>query len=146
MNMAKNNKNDTGLHNLKYQLEKEKERSEKIQAQKEQPEPEKTPEPTEETEKAADKETTDTPDKTAEATNEKPEKEKGKPGRKPTKDVKNTCKNINVAIPKELIDKWNEIKKAKGNNLTQYVTDLIQKDMDENYDKYKQAVDILNNL
>lgn len=94
----------------------------------------KTPEPTKETEKAA------------EATNEKPEKEKGKPGRKPTKDVKNTCRNINVAIPNELLDKWNEIKKAKGNNLTQYVTDLIQKDMDENYDKYKQAVDILNNL
>lgn len=106
----------------------------------------KTPEPIKETEKAAVKETTDTADKTAEATNEKPEKEKGKPGRKPTKDVKNTCKNINVAIPKELIDKWNEIKKAKGNNLTQYVTDLIQKDMDENYEKYKQAVDILNNL
>ena len=78
----------------------------------------KTPEPIKETEKAAVKETTDTADKTAEATNEKPEKEKGKPGRKPTKDVKNTCKNINVAIPKELIDKWNEIKKAKGNNLT----------------------------
>lgn len=142
--MAKNNKNDTGLHNLKYQLEKEKERSEKIQAQKEQPEPEKTP--TEEPKKAAVEETTDTADKTDEATNEKPEKEKGKPGRKPTKDVKNTCRNINVAIPNELLDKWNEIKKAKGNNLTQYVTDLIQKDMDENYKKYKQAVDILNNL
>lgn len=107
----------------------------------------KTPEPIKETEKAAVEDTTDnTADKTAEATNEKPEKEKGKPGRKPTKDVKNTCTNINVAIPNELIDKWKEIKKAKGNNLTQYVTDLIQKDMDENYDKYKQAVDILNNL
>lgn len=106
----------------------------------------KTPEPTEEPKEAAVEETTDTADKTDEATNTKPEKEKGKPGRKPTKDVKNTCKNINVAIPNELIDKWNEIKKAKGNNLTQYVTDLIQKDMDENYDKYKQAVDILNNL
>ena len=106
----------------------------------------KTPEPTEEPKEAAVEETTDTADKTDEATNTKPEKEKGKPGRKPTKDVKNTCKNINVAIPNELIDKWNEIKKAKGNNLTQYVTDLIQKDMDENYDKYKQAFDILNNL
>lgn len=136
--MAKNNKNDTGVLNLKYQVEKEKERSEKIQAQKEQPKPE--------PEKAPTEDTTPTADKTDEATNTKPEKEKGKPGRKPTKDVKNTCKNINVAIPKELIDKWNEIKKAKGNNLTQYVTDLIQKDMDENYEKYKQAVDILNNL
>ena len=107
----------------------------------------KTPEPIKEPEKAAVEDTTDnTADKTAEATNEKPEKEKGKPGRKPTKDVKNTCTNINVAIPNELIDKWKEIKKAKGNNLTQYVTDLIQKDMDENYKKYKQAVDILNNL
>lgn len=106
----------------------------------------KAPEPTKEPKEAAVEETTDTADKTAEAINEKPEKEKGKPGRKPTKDVKNTCKNINVAIPNELLDKWKEIKKAKGNNLTQYVTDLIQKDMDENYDKYKQAVDILNNL
>lgn len=141
--MAKNNKNDTGLGELAKQIEKEKERAKKMQ---EQPKPEPEKAPTEETEKAAVKETTDTADKTAEATNEKPEKEKGKPGRKPTKDVKNTCKNINVAIPNELIDKWKEIKKAKGNNLTQYVTDLIQKDMDENYEKYKQAVDILNNL
>lgn len=107
----------------------------------------KTPEPIKEPEKAAVEDTTDnTADKTAEATNEKPEKEKGKPGRKPTKDVKNTCTNINVAIPNELYDKWKEIKTARGNNLTQYVTDLIQKDMDENYDKYKQIISMLNDL
>lgn len=141
--MAKNNKNDTGLGELAKQIEKEKERAKKMQ---EQPKPEPEKAPTEETEKAAVKETTDTADKTAEATNEKPEKEKGKPGRKPTKDVKNTCTNINVAIPNELYDKWKEIKTARGNNLTQYVTDLIQKDMDENYDKYKQIISMLNNL
>lgn len=79
----------------------------------------------------------------------KKDKEIKKPtqrGRKKTKDVKNTCTNINVAIPNELFEKWKEIKKARGNNLTQYVTDLIQKDMDENYDKYKQVLSILDNL
>ena len=141
--MAKNNKNDTGLGELAKQIEKEKERAKKMQ---EQPKPEPEKAPTEETEKAAVKEITDTADKTAESTNEKPEKEKGKPGRKPTKDVKNTCTNINVAIPNELYDKWKEIKTARGNNLTQYVTDLIQKDMDENYDKYKQIISMLNDL
>lgn len=142
--MAKNNKNDTGLGELAKQIEKEKERAKKMQ---EQPKPEPEKAPTEETEKAAVEDTTDnTADKTDEATNEKPEKEKGKPGRKPTKDVKNTCTNINVAIPNELYDKWKEIKTARGNNLTQYVTDLIQKDMDENYDKYKQIISMLNDL
>lgn len=102
--------------------------------------------PKEEPKKLVEDTIDNTTDKTDETNNIKPEKEKGKPGRKITKDVKHTCRNINVAIPNELLDKWNEIKKAKGNNLTQYVTDLIQKDMDENYEKYKQAVDILNNL
>lgn len=73
-------------------------------------------------------------------------KPKGKAGRKITKDVKNTCTNINVAIPNELYNKWKEIKKARGSNLTQYVTDLIQKDMNENYDKYKQIISMLNDL
>ena len=41
-----------------------------------------------------------------------------KVGRPKTKDVKNTCKNINVAVPITLLDKWEEIKIVHGNNLT----------------------------
>lgn len=126
--MARNNKNESGLSNLQKQVKAEQ---------------------TQEENKVADVKPETKVEAPKEATTESKEtkaKSKGKAGRKVTKDVKNTCKNINVAIPNELYDKWKEIKTARGNNLTQYVTDLIQKDMDENYDKYKQIISMLNDL
>ena len=72
--------------------------------------------------------------------------QKKKVGRPKTKDVKNTCRNINVAIPIELLDKWEEVKIIHSNNLTAYITKLITKDMDANYEKYKSILDSLKNI
>lgn len=71
---------------------------------------------------------------------------KRKAGRPKTKDVKNTCKNINVAVPIALLDKWEDIKRVHGNNLTEYITKLIARDMDANYDRYKDIADSLKDI
>ena len=68
------------------------------------------------------------------------------PGRPVEKDVKNKCKKINIAVPKELLDKWNEIKSAVGGNQTAYIVSLIEKDLNENYDRYKQIADLQNSV
>lgn len=67
-------------------------------------------------------------------------------GRPKTKDVKNTCKNINVAVPITLLDKWENIKIVHGSNLTEYITKLIEKDMNANYEHYKNIADDINGL
>lgn len=71
---------------------------------------------------------------------------KKKVGRPKTKDVKRTCKNINVAIPIILLEKWEEIKIVHGSNLTEYITKLIERDMDSNYEHYKNIADSLKNI
>ncbi len=71
---------------------------------------------------------------------------KQKVGRPKTKDVKGTCKNINVAVPIILLNKWEDIKIVHGSNLTEYITKLIEKDMDSNYEKYKNIADSLKNI
>lgn len=75
-----------------------------------------------------------------------PVKQKRKVGRPKTKDIKNTCKNINVAVPITLLNKWEDIKIVHGNNLTEYITKLIKKDMDTNYEQYKSISDSLKNI
>lgn len=75
-----------------------------------------------------------------------PARQKKKVGRPKTKDIKNTCKNINVAVPTTLLDKWEEIKIVHGSNLTAYITKLIEKDMDANYERYKEIADSLKNI
>lgn len=69
-----------------------------------------------------------------------------KVGRPKTKDVKNTCKNINVAVPITLLDKWEEIKIVHGNNLTAYITKLIERDMHINYEQYKKIANSLKSI
>ena len=73
-------------------------------------------------------------------------KTKRKVGRPKTKDVKGTCKNINVAVPITLLDKWEEVKIVHGSNLTEYITKLIERDMDSNYEHYKEIADSLKNI
>lgn len=72
--------------------------------------------------------------------------QKRKVGRPKTKDIKNTCKNINVAVPITLLDKWEDIKIVHGSNLTEYITKLIEKDMNANYEHYKDITDSLKNI
>ncbi len=69
-----------------------------------------------------------------------------KVGRPKTKDVKNTCKNINVAVPITLLDKWEEIKIVHGNNLTAYIIKLIERDMHINYEQYKKIANSLKSI
>ena len=71
---------------------------------------------------------------------------KKKAGRPTTKDVKNTCKIKNIAIPNDLLEKWEDIKIIHGSNLTEYITKLIEKDMESNYEKYKNIADNLKNI
>jgi len=78
---------------------------------------------------------------------EKPQaKQKRKVGRPKTKDIKNTCKNINVAVPITLLDKWENIKIVHGSNLTEYITKLIEKDMNANYEHYNDIANSLKNI
>ena len=71
---------------------------------------------------------------------------KKKAGRPKTKDVKGTCKKINIALPKTLLDQWEDIKIVHGSNQTEYITKLIEKDMKSNYDHYKALADSLKNI
>lgn len=73
-------------------------------------------------------------------------KQKKKVGRPKTKDIKNTCRNINIAVPVVLLDKWEDVRIVHGSNLTEYVTKLIEKDMNANYEHYKKIADSLKNI
>lgn len=53
-------------------------------------------------------------------------------------EIEDPRKNINIAVKVELLDKYDEVKKALGGNLTAYIGNLIEKDMNENYEKYKK--------
>lgn len=60
---------------------------------------------------------------------------KKKVGRPRTIEVER--KNINIAVPVYLLEQYDEVKKALGGNQTAYIVNLIEKDMEENYEKYK---------
>lgn len=67
-------------------------------------------------------------------------------GRPITKNIKETCRNINVAVPTTLLEQWEEVKIIHGSNLTEYITKLIKKDMAANYMKYQGLANKLHNL
>ena len=72
------------------------------------------------------------------------EKPKRKVGRPAT--ITEERRKINVAVPEDLLEKWNDIKIVHGNNLTGYITKLIKQDMDENYDKYLTKANNIKNI
>lgn len=53
-------------------------------------------------------------------------------------EIEGPRRNINIAVDAALLDKYDEVKKALGGNLTAYIGNLIEKDMNENYAKYKE--------
>ena len=71
-------------------------------------------------------------------------KEKRKVGRPKTKTE--DTKTINIAGPVSVLEKLDTVKVCYGNNLTQYINKLIEKDIEANYDNYKQIADSLNSF
>ena len=69
---------------------------------------------------------------------------KKKAGRPKTIDIER--KNINIAVPVELLNKFDEVKTALGGNMTAYVVNLIKKDMDAKYKDYKDISSIQKDL
>lgn len=70
----------------------------------------------------------------------KPEIKKTAPAKKKVgrpKKIEVERKNINIAVPVYLLEQYDEVKKALGGNQTAYIVNLIKKDMEENYEKYK---------
>ena len=52
------------------------------------------------------------------------------------------CKTINIAVDKEVLEEvYNVALPARGFNLTDYVNDLIRKDLRENKKGYKQLLE-----
>lgn len=76
--------------------------------------------------------------------NKEVDKPKSKVGRPKIKTEE--TKTINIAIPVSTLEKLNIAKKCYGNNLTQYINKLIERDIQINYDKYKNISDSLNNF
>ena len=71
-------------------------------------------------------------------------KKKRKVGRPKTKTEE--TKTINIAVPISVLEKLDTVKVCYGNNLTQYINKLIERDIEANYDNYKQIADSLNNF
>lgn len=55
-------------------------------------------------------------------------------------------KTINVAIPITTLEKMKVIKICFNNNMTEYINKLIEKDINENYEKYKTMAETLENM
>ena len=74
-------------------------------------------------------------------TTPKKKKSTGRPVGRPK--TKEPCTNINIAIPNRLLDQVNEV--VLGTKVD-YITKLIEKDMAENYKRYKAIKDQLENI
>ena len=76
---------------------------------------------------------------------EQPTTTKGKQGRPCIDETKGKkkdyCKTINIAVPKEVLDKINTYAlEVRGVNLTEYINLLIDQDLDRNLEKYKKEL------
>lgn len=69
------------------------------------------------------------------------DKSSRKVGRPKTK--QGEFKTINIAVPIEILNKLKNVKEIYQGNLTHYINKLIEKDLNENYDKYLEIVDNL---
>ena len=56
---------------------------------------------------------------------------------------KKDCKSITVAIPVDVLEKVSIAKVFFNNNLTEYITTLIERDLETNYSKYHTLVENL---
>lgn len=56
---------------------------------------------------------------------------------------KKDCKSITVAIPVDTLEKVSVAKVFFNNNLTEYITTLIERDLEANYSKYHTLVENL---
>lgn len=95
--------------------------------------------------KSNDKKTTNKPKKTSTKKDNDNNRSKQKQGRpcidKSKGKKKNYCKTINIAVPKEDIDKIQEYAlNARGINLTEYINLLIEQDLKKNLTKYKKEI------
>ena len=71
-------------------------------------------------------------------------KTKRKVGRPKTKTEE--TKTINIAVPVSVLEKLDTVKVCYGNNLTQYINKLIERDIEANYENYKHIADSLNSF
>ena len=69
-----------------------------------------------------------------------------KPGRPKTKDIKHTCRSVNIMLPISLLDQWEQIKAVHGSNLTAYITKLMERDMQAKFEQYKKINNDLKNI
>ena len=76
--------------------------------------------------------------------NENKDPVKKKPGRPKTKTEE--TKTINIAVPVSVLEKIDIAKVCYGNNLTCYINRLIKKDIEANYEEYKNIINSLNNI
>lgn len=65
-------------------------------------------------------------------TEAKPKKKVGRPKTKTEE-----CKTVNIAIPISLLEQVNVAKKIYNDNMTLYINKLIERDLEENSEKYK---------
>ena len=74
-------------------------------------------------------------------------KTKGRPLQNESRGKKRDyCKIINIAVPQEVIDEVNEIAtKAREINLTEYINQIINEDLEKNRDSYKQYLEFKKN-
>ena len=52
------------------------------------------------------------------------------------------CHKKQIAIPDELLEKYDQIKDGLGNNLTAYLVELMRVDLEKNFDNYKAIQDM----
>jgi len=67
---------------------------------------------------------------------------KRKPGRPKTKTE--PVRQINIAVPVSVLEKLETVKPCIGGNLTAHINKLIANDLEENYDKYMEFLQLFN--
>ena len=68
----------------------------------------------------------------------------GRPTLVEGKRKKEYCKTINIAVPVDLLARLEVAKAFHQNNLTKYINDLIEEDLERNEAKYQQFKEMMN--